>query len=240
MKNLTDPPNKSPNKTSASVCPDEVNRLEQQVNSSLFSFCFFFRILFFLAITGIGVVADLETKNRVFQEIGMPGMYRFIEEPELSGVYWLWEGVLGFQTSLNQGALFGMGQGQVFWLTLFSFIFLIGILVWMIHSAWKSWFLVVTLGLIVAGIIGNLYDRLGLHGLRWDGVNGEPVYAVRDWILVMLGSYPWPNFNIADSMLVCGAFLLAFHSFFVMDMKDTVAKNTDSPSCEQVIEKTKR
>jgi signal peptidase II len=203
------------NKTNDSVCLEVVNGLDREVNFSIFSFCFIFRILFFITIAGIGVTADLATKSLVFRAIGMPGRYRMIEEPELSGIYWIWRDVLGFQTSLNQGALFGIGQGQVVWLTLFSFIFLTGILIWMIHSAWKSRFLVLTLGLIVAGIIGNLYDRLGLHGLHWN--NGEPIYGVRDWILVMLGSYPWPNFNIADSMLVCGAFLLAIHSFFITE-----------------------
>ncbi|MDR2755810.1 MAG: signal peptidase II [Planctomycetaceae bacterium] len=210
------------NKTDHFICSDKADSLERRSDLSLFSFYFIFHILLFIVIVGLGVVADLETKNWVFQKIGMPGTYRFIEEPELSGIYWLWQDVLGFQTSLNQGALFGMGQGQILWLTFISFVFLIGILVWVIHSAWKSRFLIVTLGLIVAGIIGNLYDRLGLHGLLWD--NAEPVYAVRDWILVMLGSFPWPNFNIADSMLVCGAILLAFYSFF---MSDTVAQTPD-------------
>ncbi|MDR1962418.1 MAG: signal peptidase II [Planctomycetaceae bacterium] len=178
-------------------------------------FSFIFRFLLFVLIAGIGVAADLVTKSRVFQALGMPGTFRQIEEPELIGIYWVWKDVLGLQTSLNEGALFGMGQGQIFWLAFLSVVFLIGIFIWVIHSAWKSRFLLTTLGLIVAGIIGNLYDRLGWHGLIWN--NGEPVYAVRDWILVMLGSYPWPNFNIADSMLVCGAFLLAFHSFFIND-----------------------
>jgi signal peptidase II len=201
------------NKTNDSVCLEAVNDLGRKVSSSVFSFCFIFRILFFVMIVLVGIIADLTTKSLVFQAIGMPGIYRVTEEPELLGVYWIWRDVLGFQTSLNQGALFGIGQGQIIWLTLLSFIFLAGILIWVIYSAWKSRFLILTLGLIVAGIIGNLYDRLGLHGLRWN--NGEPVYGVRDWILVMLGSYPWPNFNVADSMLVCGALLLAIHSFFI-------------------------
>ncbi|MDR2705771.1 MAG: signal peptidase II [Planctomycetaceae bacterium] len=207
---------KNKNKTNDSVGLEVANGLERRVHYSIFSFRFIFRILFFVAIVGVGVTADLATKSWVFQAIGIPGEYRKIEEPELLGVYWIWRDVLGFQTSLNQGALFGIGQGQVVWLTLFSFIFLTGILIWIIYSAWKSRFLILTLGLIVSGIIGNLYDRLGLHGLQWH--NGEPIYGVRDWILVMLGSYPWPNFNIADSMLVCGAILLAIHSFFITDI----------------------
>ena len=39
----------------------------------------------------------------MFARLGMPG-------PD-SRTWWLWDGVFGFQTSLNEGALFGMGQG---------------------------------------------------------------------------------------------------------------------------------
>ena len=52
-------------------------------------------------------------------------------------------------------------------------------------------------------------DAFAVHGHAL----GDPVFAVRDWILVMLGSYPWPTFNIADSMLVCGAILMVWQAF---------------------------
>ena len=70
---------------------------------------------------------------------------------------------------------------------------------------------------MTAGILGNLYDRLGLPGLVWPRDHGPPagapVHAVRDFILVMIGPWPWPNFNLADSSLVCGAGLLFCHAF---------------------------
>jgi signal peptidase II len=55
------------------------------------------------------------------------------------------------------------------------------------------------LGLILAGTVGNLYDRLVFGG-------------VRDFLHFYLIN--WPVFNIADSCLVCGAFLLLFQAFF--------------------------
>jgi lipoprotein signal peptidase len=55
------------------------------------------------------------------------------------------------------------------------------------------------LGLILAGTVGNLYDRLVFGGVR------DFLYFY--WI-------NWPVFNIADSCLVCGAFLLLFQAFF--------------------------
>jgi lipoprotein signal peptidase len=55
------------------------------------------------------------------------------------------------------------------------------------------------LGLILAGTVGNLYDRLVFGG-------------VRDFLYFYYIN--WPVFNIADSCLVCGAFLLLFQAFF--------------------------
>jgi signal peptidase II len=72
--------------------------------------------------------------------------------------------------------------------------------------------LLVSLALITGGIIGNLYDRLGLPGLTWHaplGRQGEAVLAVRDWIHFKLdGIIDWPIFNLADSWLVIGAGLM--------------------------------
>ena len=46
---------------------------------------------------------------------------------------------------------------------------------------------------------------------------GAAVHAVRDFIHVMIGHWPWPTFNLADSSLVCGAGLLIWHAFVTRD-----------------------
>jgi signal peptidase II len=84
-----------------------------------------------------------------------------------------------------------------------------------VYKACQSLWLTVTLGLVTGGILGNLYDRLNLHGLP-----GSLAGGVRDWILCRYGQYTWPNFNIADSLLVAGAIMLAFHSLFLGDRSD--------------------
>ena len=77
--------------------------------------------------------------------------------------------------------------------------------------------LFVTGAMIAGGIIGNLYDRLGLGYLSTYPI--EIKNHVRDWILFRIEGVrffdPWPNFNIADSMLVCGAIMLFLHAFLV-------------------------
>ncbi|HPU06820.1 MAG TPA: signal peptidase II [Thermogutta sp.] len=173
------------------------------------------RICVFFFITVMGVAADLTTKAWIFNRLGMPG-----EKP----VWWVIPDVFGFQTSLNEGALFGMGQGMTRWFAALSVVFAVGIVVWFFRGgAGHSWWMTTSLAAITAGIFGNLYDRLGLHGLRWheaDGLHqvGDPVYAVRDWILVMIGRWPWPNFNIADSLLVCGVTALVVYTLFFSEL----------------------
>lgn len=167
------------------------------------------RKLLYLALVVFGTFSDLATKGWIFDRLGMPG-----EQP----IWWVWPGVFGFETSLNEGALFGFGQGMVVVFRFLSILAVLGIVYWLfVAGAARELFLVVSLGLVTAGILGNLYDRFGLPDLRWNYANAlhqinEPVHAVRDWVLVMVGRFHWPNFNLADSMLVVGSLLLVWHA----------------------------
>lgn len=175
------------------------------------------RYALFLAAIFACFMLDIASKTMVFNRCGLPGCV-----PE----YWLIPNVLGIQTSLNEGALFGMGQGFSFVFCAISIVAVILISVWLfVFGNARSLFWTLTLGMMTGGVLGNMFDRLGLHGIRWpwditalDGTflhkQGDSVFAVRDWILVMLGSYHWPNFNLADSFLVVGAALILIHVFF--------------------------
>lgn len=168
----------------------------------------FNRYAIFFTIAIAGCLVDLLTKHWVFSRLGMPGAVRHVE--------WFWTGYIGLETSLNEGALFGLGKGMVVVFAGLSFVAAIGILYWLFWlGAAVDRLLTIALGAITAGIAGNLYDRLGLHGLVWSspGRENQPVYAVRDWILFQLNDQlRWPNFNVADSLLVCGAGLLLWHA----------------------------
>jgi signal peptidase II len=176
------------------------------------------RWVVFLSIVVGGCGLDLATKHWMF---GRPNL--------LSGqTCWVCPDVFGFQINLNDGALFGMGQGMTGLFAVLSVAAAVGIVYWLFYAgAAHDRLLTIALACITAGILGNLYDRLGLPGLVWRTANphhqvGDAVHAVRDWILVMIGTHPWPTFNIADSLLVCGAFLLAVHA---------LGSGSPQPSC---------
>lgn len=154
------------------------------------------RIALFFGIAGFGCAIDLLTKQLAFARLGQPG----------GAVWWIFEGYVGFETSINRGALFGIGQGMIPLFAIVSFLAIGGIGFWVLRGgALDELVLTIALGMILAGILGNLYDRLGLWGQS----------GVRDWILFRYQTFTWPNFNVADSLLVCGAGLLMWHSWRV-------------------------
>jgi signal peptidase II len=161
------------------------------------------RYAVFLLLAALGCLADLATKKLVFNWLG---------PPQQQGPWWLIKDICGFQTSLNEGALFGMGQGKVWLFASLSVVASVAIVYWLfVVAAARDRWLTVALGLVEGGIFGNLYDRLGLWAMP--GRPNQRFYAVRDFILFQYRDWVWPNFNVADSLLVCGAALLVWHAF---------------------------
>lgn len=149
--------------------------------------------IFFL-LAGGGAALDLFTKWLAFTKNGSPPHSRPLV---------LWHGVFSFTTSFNKGALWGLGgsfpQANVGFASL-SVLAGAAILYWLFwHGAAKDRILSAALGLIMAGTIGNCYDRI---------VWGQ----VRDFIYFELIN--WPIFNLADSFLVCGAAALMVQALF--------------------------
>ena len=44
---------------------------------------------------------------------------------------------------------------------------------------------------------------------------------------MMIGRWPWPNYNLADSSLVCGAALLFCHAFFTKPEAKTAERTAE-------------
>ncbi len=159
------------------------------------------RLVTYLLLTVLGTVADLFSKTLVFQKLG--GVFERTD--------WLLDTAwvrFELQTSLNQGALWGFGQGWALWFAVLSVIAFGGINYWLFfRGAARSLSLTICLALISAGTLGNLYDRLGLHGVAFPG-ESKPALAVRDFLHFQFGSFDWAIFNIADCLLVVGSFAL--------------------------------
>lgn len=187
-----------------------------------------FRGLFWLlALTGL--VADQASKYGVFSwlyeggsggsvEI-LPGTFRLVtdfgEPLAATGVRRSLQSVGGVEhvPKVNNGALFGIGGsfeeggGSN---TLFGIVSLaatLGIILWSFLSPGiGDRLLSAALGLILAGALGNLYDRVVFSGVR------DFLHWYR-WV-------NWPVFNVADCCLVAGAGLLLLHAFLTAPAAD--------------------
>ncbi len=133
---------------------------------------------------------------------------------------------------VNHGALFSLGNhpdnGLIF--SLVSLAAACAIVVWVSFTAVKhDRFLCLTLGLILAGTLGNLYDRLVFGGVR----------DFLHWYFLVDQFYPggWPVFNLADCCLVCGAGLLLFQAIFLQPKKEEppVTPATTEPVVPEVV-----
>jgi signal peptidase II len=106
----------------------------------------------------------------------------------------------------NSGAAFGIfndspSQWKIGLLVLFSIVALVIVSALLWKSSHTLTASAIGLSLILGGAMGNLWDRL---------LNGRVV----DFLLVYIGSYQWPAFNVADSAIVVGAGLLVFEILF--------------------------
>lgn len=149
------------------------------------------RWLLFWTIALGGASFDLATKAIIFARIGPP------PSPPVS----LIPNVLELQTSYNRGALWGLGRTlphSSFLFAALSVVAAVAICWWLfVRGAATDGRLTAALGLIMAGALGNCYDRLVLHQVR------DFVYFHVDAI-----NFKCAIFNFADNMLVAGAIAL--------------------------------
>ena len=181
--------------------------------------------MLFLIVLAMGVFADLFTKWLAFEHPptklftsmvrdNVRGRWDLIgtESREVHVIPRL----LHFHATTNEGAVFGLGQGQRVLFVIVS-VAAIAFLIALVRRA-TSRFEVVLYGCLLAGVLGNMYDRvryayvrdmiLAFPDIRWPGT----------WTL---GSYPGTDrlifpyiFNVADCLLVCGVGILLIRSFW--------------------------
>ncbi|MEI8195623.1 MAG: signal peptidase II [Phycisphaerae bacterium] len=148
--------------------------------------------LIFLLTATLGIYADLATKAYAFPNPVDPNSPINGLQPLEPAV--IIPGVLEFITTVNRGAVFGMMQGKGYLFVPFSFVALAAVIMVFARSRSQQWVLHLALGLIVAGAIGNLYDRLMFQ-------------CVRDFLRFSVSWYRY-IFNVADALLCIGVPLL--------------------------------
>lgn len=133
------------------------------------------------AVTGL--IADLASKSLVFASLSqIPG-----QRQALLGSW------LVLHLRRNRGGVFGIFQGKGFIFVLLTAVAL-GFVAWMVRKAGQEQRrLHFALGLVTAGALGNLCDRLLLG-------------YVRDFIYIEAINYP--AFNLADACICVAAVLL--------------------------------
>jgi signal peptidase II len=123
-------------------------------------------------------------------------------------------GVLGLECVFNRGAIFGVGQGRRWFFVLASVVAAAVIVYYFWRSSVKAVATHIALALILAGALGNLYDRLWFGYVR-DMLHLFPgVDLPWGWHWPVGGAagrevYPWV-FNVADVALLAGVILVAW------------------------------
>jgi signal peptidase II len=169
----------------------------------------------FLLVCVIGLGLDLWTKHYAFTHLA-PSVAA-IADPRPVHVDFI-PGWIRFELTTNHGAVFGFGQGQK-WLFLTVSVVAIAFLGYLFATSKRQRFYQFILGMLLAGVLGNMYDRIvfgyvrdmihALPGWRWPGtwsVGGYPAAPGRD-------VFPY-IFNVADILLCVGVGLMIVYSLF--------------------------
>lgn len=94
----------------------------------------------------------------------------------------------------NTGMAFGLGQGRSAVFAVVAIVIVTGLAVYQSRLPAHHWWLRIALGLQAGGAIGNLVDRLR-----------------QGYVTDFLDFQVWPVFNVADSAIFLGVFVLAWH-----------------------------
>ncbi len=171
-----------------------------------------------LGVFAIGLAIDLASKSWAFREVaGRPVVLTYEQAslpsyrpPAHEPVHAIPGDLLDFSLVVNHGAVFGIGQNRRGVFVAFT-IGAVAVAIW-VFGWWtgrSSHMAHVGIGLVLAGGIGNLYDRL-VYGAVRDFLHMLPRWKLPfDWSWPGGNSevFPWV-FNLADVQLLAGMGLL--------------------------------
>lgn len=171
----------------------------------------------FVLVCIIGLAADLWTKHYAFKHLAPANASVFDNRPRVVKFIPDW---VHFEITTNRGAVFGIGQGQK---GLFLAVSVVAILFlsYLFSASGKQRFYQVILGMLLAGVLGNMYDRIVHDHVR------DMIHVLPDWKwpgtwTIPLINYPAPPgrnvfpfiFNVADILLCVGVGLMVVYSLF--------------------------
>lgn len=121
--------------------------------------------------------------------------------------------LLNFHLVLNSGAVFGIGANQRWFFIIFSVV-AVGLAVWIFgwRTDARSRWLHVGIAMILAGALGNLWDRVVLGRVR-DFLHMLPDRTLPFGLTWPSGDpqvWPW-IFNVADVLLLAGMAIVLIH-----------------------------
>lgn len=127
--------------------------------------------------------------------IGLDQLTKWIAVWTLEGEpsFPIWQDVLHLTYARNEGAAFGILSDQRWVFLVFSTVAIIGLLIYLFAFPPKQRFVKIVLAMIIGGGIGNMIDRTIL-GYVIDFID----FTLIDFAI----------FNVADSFICVGAFLL--------------------------------
>jgi signal peptidase II len=186
----------------------------------------------FFLVCAIGVALDLWTKAYAFSHLALGDAPPDNPLPRHSVFIPGW---LQFEITKNFGAVFGIGQGRK-WLFLGVSVLAIGFLSYLFATSKRQRFYQFVLGMLLAGVLGNMYDRIvfgyvrdmihALPGWHWPGQWQAPVLR-----------YPGDGrdvfpfiFNVADILLCVGVGLMIVYSLFTNPAKEKAASPAATPA----------
>jgi signal peptidase II len=167
---------------------------------------------FLVCLVGLGL--DLWTKSYSFAHLAPASAAVADARPRVKEFIPGW---LHFEVTTNRGAVFGVGQGQK-WLFLSVSVLAIGFLSYLFATSDRQRFYQFILGMLLAGVLGNMYDRIVFSHVR------DMIHALPGWHWPgtwSIGSYPGQGrdvfpfiFNVADILLCVGVGLMVVYSLF--------------------------
>jgi signal peptidase II len=171
-------------------------------------------IALFVGTTVVGLALDIAIKYWSYERLVVDTFVDSAGRVQVqSDTIRVIPGYFHLHATNNYGAVFGIGQGYR-WLFLLVSGAAIAYVGYLFATSGRARFFHIILGMLLAGVLGNLYDRARYGYVR------DMFYALPD-----LGVFPW-IFNVADSMLVVGVGLILVYFLFVGDPAASGRANT--------------